>query len=230
MRGKRSQPSDSSAIPRIIPAHAGQTPLRSCRIRPSMDHPRACGANRSRQLVRLSLDGSSPRMRGKRFGFGPLKVPPRIIPAHAGQTMATRPTRSPSPDHPRACGANDGEWMPSQPLTGSSPRMRGKHTAGRLPSGGHRIIPAHAGQTRTRCRSSCRQSDHPRACGANFAVFFENRLHPGSSPRMRGKLAGVLRVYQCGRIIPAHAGQTTRPTPAMMPSTDHSRTCRTLLW
>ena len=91
---------------RIIPAHAGQTPATWPNQRPAADHPRACGANPWWWPLVHLRSGSSPRMRGKRHAQIPVLLPVRIIPAHAGQTSMTATMLPPSPDHPRACGAN----------------------------------------------------------------------------------------------------------------------------
>ena len=71
-----------------------------------------------------------------------------------------------------------------------------------------RIIPAHAGQTRFSTARGSAPADHPRACGANGCGVLSVRSIGGSSPRMRGKLDGVLGFLRGERIIPAHAGQT----------------------
>ena len=86
--------------------------------------------------------------------------------------------------------------------------MRGKQgrALGRL--FGHRIIPAHAGQTLNAVAGGNAETDHPRACGANEQGRLMLRLLHGSSPRMRGKLVLLELVPSDVRIIPAHAGQT----------------------
>ena len=90
MRGKLEVKEFKSTATRIIPAHAGQTStLGMTVVRPS-DHPRACGANDDFLVQLGAMVGSSPRMRGKRC-VGRVQHPwPRIIPAHAGQTYATK--------------------------------------------------------------------------------------------------------------------------------------------
>ncbi len=106
MRGKPMQTADKVDEHRIIPAHAGQT-VKTARI--SMwppDHPRACGANESVQVVESGDAGSSPRMRGKLGGKVKWNSDDRIIPAHAGQTLALATMAALITDHPRACGAN----------------------------------------------------------------------------------------------------------------------------
>ena len=111
-------------------------------------------------------------MRGKLLRRPRLACPARIIPAHAGQTMTFRPIRRATPDHPRACGANDYSLVRTPETPGSSPRMRGKHQHRTANGAPHRIIPAHAGQTARPCTSSADLTDHPRACGANSAFCF----------------------------------------------------------
>ncbi len=174
MRGKRTGCSVASWPVRIIPAHAGQTctPRTSCDF--PQDHPRACGANACMTGVIDNVDGSSPRMRGKPWIVGTGARMMRIIPAHAGQTCRSRPSETPAPDHPRACGAN-AITAGSPPATcGSSPRMRGKPPDVNYGPDAARIIPAHAGQTARRSHRSRTCPDHPRACGANSPILCEN--------------------------------------------------------
>ena len=56
----------------------------------STDHPRACGANAKQTAEGAALTGSSPRMRGKLTADAGDTHSRRIIPAHAGQTYATK--------------------------------------------------------------------------------------------------------------------------------------------
>ena len=86
VRGKPSWQQNGDYHPRIIPARAGQT----CIVAPAHghhpDHPRACGANQYTNRTSPSLNGSSPRVRGKRFRRRTRSAMRRIIPARAGQT------------------------------------------------------------------------------------------------------------------------------------------------
>ena len=68
-------------------------------------------------------------------------------------------------------------------------------------------------------------SDHPRACGANAARLTPRRFPSGSSPRMRGKLVPNRNALSARRIIPAHAGQTSRRTRLLRLVSDHPRAC-----
>ena len=225
MRGKRVQPAGIEERDRIIPAHAGQTGQSPSVAVEDADHPRACGANTySPKIPQLSC-GSSPRMRGKHILAEDSSTVMRIIPAHAGQTSFGWPVMRWPPDHPRACGANLSARYPDAVVLGSSPRMRGKQSTCAWSRLQRRIIPAHAGQTHTRCRRRPQAPDHPRACGANTSST--ERVYPaaGSSPRMRGKRQGSATGRPNERIIPAHAGQTSTQLKNEFYSADHPRAC-----
>ena len=225
MRGKPISMSSVVVDPRIIPAHAGQTCSVLTIMAGSADHPRACGANERSAWLFAVESGSSPRMRGKLVAYLPANRRPRIIPAHAGQTIGRRSSSKWTSDHPRACGANDAGGGGLHVGSGSSPRMRGKpHRATNIP-GLVRIIPAHAGQTTALASFHRVLSDHPRACGANVFGVMKPAGYCGSSPRMRGKRCLRCRARRAFRIIPAHAGQTPcaiRPRPWWP---DHPRAC-----
>ena len=196
MRGKRIGMAVDAIGNRIIPAHAGQT---------------------RRQTVvgaRLVVAADDVHHRQE-----------RIIPAHAGQTTSRTRTACSTPDHPRACGANQISVVIPFDVNGSSPRMRGKPWLLSLISLTSRIIPAHAGQTSACDSSASSCPDHPRACGANSVPVTGSKPPVGSSPRMRGKLQHD-RVHDgVGRIIPAHAGQTPRPSRRARTCPDHPRAC-----
>ena len=132
-------------------------------------------------------------MRGKRLRGNFYPSTPRIIPAHAGQTVCGSLRAVECTDHPRACGANHRLPRRHPYSFGSSPRMRGKPQTSYRNNHPIRIIPAHAGQTITSESLLYRSSDHPRACGANFGIPFGSDPEDGSSPRMRGKQSDFMR-------------------------------------
>ncbi len=189
------------------------------------DHPRACGANDAVRRRCYAASGSSPRMRGKQRRTGMTATRPRIIPAHAGQTISPVSGAHGMTDHPRACGANCGGVLDNIKGFGSSPRMRGKPKGDYANVIAGRIIPAHAGQTARHVRAAAAASDHPRACGANRSSIRRRSRVCGSSPRMRGKLFLALSPGKLHRIIPAHAGQTDSLTGFFGLMTDHPRAC-----
>ena len=174
MQGKRGGFGASVSCPRIIPAHAGQTPDTVKVLSSFADHPRACGANGVWGTFNIRGHGSSPRMRGKPTDKFLIDIPVRIIPAHAGQTSTPSSLSNHCSDHPRACGANvSSDGMLSR-CTGSSPRMRGKLVSRHAVDADVRIIPAHAGQTEQKALPHIFATDHPRACGANVLSKLRN--------------------------------------------------------
>ena len=203
VRGKRVVRVPGRLPARIIPARAGQT-ARRCRAAPERpDHPRACGAN-------AAIGGVSSL---------------RIIPARAGQTHSRQPSSRRLSDHPRACGANSLSKTCMFPLSGSSPRVRGKLAYARRRRRPVRIIPARAGQTRPPHTDWLSRPDHPRACGANYLTALIVFIAIGSSPRVRGKPRGLAAGQRGGRIIPARAGQTVWGGQRGASRADHPRAC-----
>ena len=94
--------------------------------------------------------------------------------------------------------------MDSSPLTPGKPPPRAVRGADL------RLIPAHAGKTRERgARRGCGPA-HPRSRGENISATLISRPSRGSSPLTRGKHARGLRARCHRRLIPAHAGKTSR--------------------
>ena len=112
------------------------------------DHPRVCGE----YYVHFSLwtlkTGSSPRVRGIRFQEAALELGLRIIPACAGNTLATDRPLLLIKDHPRVCGEYTIETAEGKYQKESSPRVRGILSKVFSDAYGVRIIPACAGNTR----------------------------------------------------------------------------------
>ena len=193
---------------RLIPARAGKTCWTRTGTSSSGAHPRACGENwlRARTLPRSG--GSSPRVRGKRKVYVDSLNIARLIPARAGKTG--RPHRSSSRPraHPRACGENRRSATCSRCSAGSSPRVRGKPTAGILSRTAGGLIPARAGKTQHHRPPSRPYTAHPRACGENSNETILRVPSAGSSPRVRGKRPGVSPAGAAHGLIPARAGKT----------------------
>ena len=111
----------------------------------------------------------------------------RITPAHAGKTTYVAQFNGLSADHPRACGENSVGKVVFLEALGSPPRMRGKPCCFLPDAGFRRITPAHAGKTGDSEKGDLNGTDHPRACGENFALRVAVGREVGSPPRMRGK-------------------------------------------
>ena len=86
-RGKRPQESVGTAAARLIPAHAGKTPLRRLLQPASRAHPRSRGENYPERNPSCPVPGSSPLTRGKHRVVGHVHDEVRLIPAHAGKTL-----------------------------------------------------------------------------------------------------------------------------------------------
>ena len=149
MRGTRRTVRRQVGFDRIIPAHAGNSARSAVSRDRAPDHPRACGELLYNRLLRSNSDGSSPRMRGTRIAHEIFRRDPRIIPAHAGNSLAKTSNPNPLTDHPRACGELDRKHVGRRLEAGSSPRMRGTHPSDLADLVPSRIIPAHAGNSVT---------------------------------------------------------------------------------
>ena len=209
----------------IIPALAGNTVDGVLRLGTAGDHPRACGEHCDRQRVAARDAGSSPRLRGTRASHEHQRFRRGIIPALAGNTRCGRRSRTPSWDHPRACGEHSGDNTNRIELIGSSPRLRGTPVSISLMRPPPGIIPALAGNTRCCVRAWSSGWDHPRACGEHESTTLKRMRREGSSPRLRGTLIRRMVHPAHDGIIPALAGNThSRPCP-MADGGDHPRAC-----
>ena len=206
----------------LIPAHAGKTfvlPRRGLRRRA---HPRSRGENGLRRRAAALRVGSSPLTRGKRSAFPTCSYSLRLIPAHAGKTSTTCGTRASRSAHPRSRGENY-ERKTGQPITsGSSPLTRGKQHPRQPRRHLKRLIPAHAGKTRSGASGGCQQRAHPRSRGENRSRPAKCLTSRGSSPLTRGKCVTRPIYMTLSGLIPAHAGKmpcgaVNQPSPGAHP-------------
>ena len=189
-RGRRLSPHCHRRLARLIPALAGTT----LQLRPGRSltqaHPRAGGDDSRRHPCTVAYRGSSPRWRGRPVqgltGFVNLG----LIPALAGTTSPVTSRTASSRAHPRA-GGDDGS-TPPQALVASG------------------LIPALAGTTRQEIAGEPSTQAHPRAGGDDSEAPAEGKSTPGSSPRWRGRPAGLIADIDGGGLIPALAGTTRR--------------------
>ena len=173
---------------RIIPARAGFTHNRITCANAVQDHPRSRGVYALRALRLSGLH--------------------RIIPARAGFTDGQGRQPAGRGDHPRSRGVYAKRLVKTDIDAGSSPLARGLLILFGSDGGGDGIIPARAGFTPQRNRSSQPVSDHPRSRGVYpiSRTCFQNR--PGSSPLARGLRRWEPPANSVTRIIPARAGFT----------------------
>ena len=148
---------------------------------------------------------------------------PRIIPAHAGSTRTCFWPGVPSRDHPRSRGEHVFTSALGRQIPGSSPLTRGARSARTDLGPRRRIIPAHAGSTRSAFRLLPCTRDHPRSRGEHIRGRNRHRQVAGSSPLTRGALTEFhFGQFRAG-IIPAHAGSTYRSVPTISLIRDHPR-------
>ena len=139
--------------------------------------------------------------------------------------MRTRPAGLGRRAHPRSRGENRLDVLRHDQFAGSSPLTRGKRAPRTGGSCRGRLIPAHAGKTRTPNRWIVQGSAHPRSRGENPLTVAVMVAMPGSSPLTRGKLCRTLERVSDGGLIPAHAGKTCRTfsTCSSLPAHPRSR-------
>ena len=164
-------------------------------------------------------------MRGTRVEMVLRQIPPGIIPAYAGNTCIFQGRKAILWDHPRVCGEHIPVRGLARIIAGSSPRMRGTHSAilTDMSSGG--IIPAYAGNTDDVAFIRKDAGDHPRVCGEHRIHRLHHGQVRGSSPRMRGTHSMPIGCPESARIIPAYAGNTVRCLRYWWFAWDHPRVC-----
>ena len=133
----------------LIPAHAGKTRLSPTARAIASAHPRSRGENKSEAGRACLLVGSSPLTRGKHGVEGGGSGREGLIPAHAGKTEQAEDNEANAEAHPRSRGENHGEHFGGGLIEGSSPLTRGKRFRRCRGRARRRLIPAHAGKTRT---------------------------------------------------------------------------------
>ena len=194
----------------LIPAHAGKTFTPSLAFASARAHPRSRGENTRAGCASATSWGSSPLTRGKLRSAAVLVLICGLIPAHAGKTAGQATGRERAWAHPRSRGENEPSRAIRSTAPGSSPLTRGKRQVRPEGQPGAGLIPAHAGKTTWgRCCTSPPRA-HPRSRGENRREVRPPPRRPGSSPLTRGKQERGRALDGLRRLIPAHAGKTTR--------------------
>ena len=149
----------------------------------------------------------------------------RITPARAGKTLVISLLPKPVEDHPRSCGKDGaGIWQIVKTL-GSPPLVRERRHLRRQiyqPTG---ITPARAGKTKRPCIPGPPAGDHPRSCGKDYRITWENGKITGSPPLVRERLVEPKGDGMYVRITPARAGKTERNMFDFDLQRDHPRSC-----
>ena len=148
-----------------------------------------------------------------------------ITPACAGKSHRWRRPGTLLWDHPRVCGEKG--RISKHPLspTGSPPRVRGKGYSDIRILTPQRITPACAGKRAAIDALGPLVRDHPRVCGEKFSGKTSNTFHPGSPPRVRGKVPPITKRLLLFRITPACAGKSDGLGWHSCCPGDHPRVC-----
>ena len=193
-------------------------------------HPRSRGENKTISPIASSRAGSSLLTQGKQSVARPVWASRGLIPAHAGKTDRHRRSQSYRRAHPRSRGENRVFPSRNECTSGSSPLTRGKQERERVQALTHgliplargkrkrgpprqplsRLIPAHTGKTSSPASPASRHQAHPRSCRENMSTSVAACYASGSSPLTRGKQPRTILGRRTERLIPAHAGKTTK--------------------
>ena len=217
--GRRWRPSG------IIPACAGEPSATSVCPAITWDYPRVCGGARHFARKNHLAEGLSPRVRGSHVAVGGRCAREGIIPACAGEPTARRRQVTRRRDYPRVCGGASIHSGPVGSARGLSPRVRGSPDL--VEVGHHRggIIPACAGEPRSRTASTDAPTDYPRVCGGALERRDACGDVDGLSPRVRGSRREAQHDQGSQGIIPACAGEPTFGHACPRDPWDYPRVC-----
>ncbi len=222
-RGGRTAPHLHRCGAGLIPARAGRTAW-SARCRPGRGaHPRSRGEDTPTAATPAHGWGSSPLARGGLPGEGARDGRDGLIPARAGRTSMSSAWSTERRAHPRSRGEDRCGVRGCHGEGGSSPLARGGLGALRHAPQGLGLIPARAGRTDVRRRSSVSVRAHPRSRGEDLGRNVSDVSDGGSSPLARGGQAFPQPELRDHGLIPARAGRTRRGRPRCARAGAHPR-------
>ena len=171
-------------------------------------HPRSRGEHVLSHRMMGCGRGSSPLARGTHESRALMNLPPRLIPARAGNTNPESQSRYLDAAHPRSRGEHTRRARRFRRERGSSPLARGTRNCHVAPGSDGRLIPARAGNTSQALRYLSVRAAHPRSRGEHRPTSSWAGAVSGSSPLARGT-RGIeeFDAWEM-RLIPARAGNT----------------------
>ena len=173
------------------------------------------------------FNGSSPRVRGTATGHYAPDNRHRFIPACAGNRYNRGQRDEARPVHPRVCGEQHKNPLPTNADAGSSPRVRGTVLGMTEIILALRFIPACAGNSPRDVpgiRPTIRPV-HPRVCGEQYSRWVTDKALAGSSPRVRGTALFAAVLAARSRFIPACAGNSAFGGTIAVLRPVHPRVC-----
>ena len=184
-----------------------------------------CGGSPADDAPLQQSEGLSPRVRGKPGpGQGPA-LPPRSIPACAGEAHRHHAAVNLGKVYPRVCGGSSFRISTAAVSGGLSPRVRGKRWSAPPPPPASRSIPACAGEAPDHAHDVFRYGVYPRVCGGSLKNAGVMTTDEGLSPRVRGKLGRCRHPADGFRSIPACAGEARSLAAACWPGSVYPRVC-----
>ena len=192
---------------RSIPACAGEARGVSSASANLRVYPRVCGGSRRMCRTKASMNGLSPRVRGKlpRKSLGQRRM--GSIPACAGEASWGCARASASRVYPRVCGGSSRSSSTAASAAGLSPRVRGKPPPAGYRQPDQRSIPACAGEAPAIGPLTTAVRVYPRVCGGSALAKGGVIGVAGLSPRVRGKHHALSQSGVWRRSIPACAGE-----------------------
>ena len=169
-----------------IPAPAGEPTIQAKYPGRGEVYPRACGGTSVRRLIKSSVSGLSPRLRGNPTPRMLTTRRKRSIPAPAGEPTAAALPAASARVYPRACGGTAPRRHGPLGASGLSPRLRGNRIDLPICDTVVRSIPAPAGEPPSPRSSRQPNEVYPRACGGTHRLGRLGRRRNGLSPRLRG--------------------------------------------
>ena len=165
-----------------------------------------CGVLWDAALMGISVEGSSPHVRGFALIRRWSRSIKGFIPACAGFCMLQIAYGLELQVHPRMCGVLRRELRQLRGTQGSSPHVRGFARRRRRRWKIRRFIPACAGFCFSASSSAYRSQVHPRMCGVLGSMPGLMPSATGSSPHVRGFVRLERHGMGSAGFIPACAG------------------------
>ena len=127
--------------------------------------------------------------------------------------------------HPRGCGEHPMYSGFKRKFEGSSPRVRGTLSWVYFGGATGGLIPAGAGNMRSRCIRRSWWWAHPRGCGEHHLTHDSILMLRGSSPRVRGTCSEYCASRATRGLIPAGAGNMHVAELEQLEHRAHPRGC-----
>ena len=210
-RGNHARLERKVAIPRSIPAHAGEPHPSGRDSWRAKVYPRPRGGTSSCRSLSFNLRGLSPPTRGNRANWHCETPNRRSIPAHAGEPAAIVARQDNVEVYPRPRGGTFTLRVWNGYTDGLSPPTRGNRHASMRLYMPPRSIPAHAGEPLSANAASAALRVYPRPRGGTKHLYPEAQFGHGLSPPTRGNRPGRRESLEVVRSIPAHAGEPFAP-------------------